>query len=277
MTRKPPYVLEAQNITITFGGLTAVNNVSLQVPYQSIISIIGPNGAGKTTFFNCISGFYSINSGIVLFQERPINGIPTDEIADMGISRTYQNIRLFSNMTVMENVMIGQQPRLHANCLDAVLQTYRNRREEKQSIQKASNLLEFVGLSAYADDLAKNLPYGAQRRVEIARALGNNPHLLLLDEPCAGMNPHETKAMIELINTLRSELKITIVLIEHDMKVVMNISDSILVLDHGERIAEGSPEEIQKDQRVIEAYLGSGTKNVIEKYSKRKSEKVHQS
>ena len=265
-----PYVLEAQHITINFGGLTAVDDVSLEVPFESIISIIGPNGAGKTTFFNCISGFYAMNNGTVLFQERPINGIPTDEIADLGISRTYQNIRLFTNMSVMENVLIGQQPRLHATCIDSIFQTYRNRREEHQSIQKASNILDFVGLSAYADDVAKNLPYGAQRRLEIARALGNNPHLLLLDEPCAGMNPHETAAMIDLIKTLRNDLKITIVLIEHDMKVVMNISDSILVLDHGEAIAQGNPDAIQNNQRVIEAYLGTGTENLVEKYSQRK-------
>jgi branched-chain amino acid transport system ATP-binding protein len=271
MTNKPSYVLEANHITINFGGLTAVNDVSLKVPFQSIISIIGPNGAGKTTFFNCISGFYTSDSGGVLFQDRPINGIPTDEVANLGISRTYQNIRLFTNMSVVENILIGQQPRLRSSCIDTILQTYRNRREEKQSIQKASNLLDFVGLGAYADDVANNLPYGAQRRLEIARALGNNPHLLLLDEPCAGMNPHETSAMIELINTLRSQLKITIVLIEHDMKVVMNISDSILVLDHGERIAQGTPDEIQSDQRVIEAYLGSGTENLVEKYSQRKA------
>ena len=183
------------------------------------------------------------------------NGIPTDEVANLGISRTYQNIRLFSSMSVIENILIGQQPRLRSNPVDAIFQTYRNRREEKQSIQKAANLLDFVGLTGYANELSKNLPYGAQRRLEIARALGNNPHLLLLDEPCAGMNPHESDAMIELINTLRSELKITIILIEHDMKVVMNISDHIVVLDHGEKIAEGTPEVIRHDQRVIEDTL----------------------
>ncbi len=264
-------ILEAQNITIHFGGLVAVNDVSLNVPYQSIISIIGPNGAGKTTFFNCITGFYTCDSGTVVYQERPINGIPTNEIANLGISRTYQNIRLFPNMSVVENVLIGEQPRLSVNSLDAIFHTVRNKREEKQSIQMACNLLEYVGLQQYGDDMAKNLPYGAQRRLEIARALGNNPHLLLLDEPCAGMNPHETEAMIELIRSLRSELKITIVLIEHDMKVVMNISDKILVLDHGEVIAHGNPEEIQANQRVIEAYLGSGTENLVEKYMERKA------
>lgn len=268
--RRHPYILETEDIIINFGGLTAVNNVNVQVPYQSIFSIIGPNGAGKTTFFNCISGFYKIDSGSVLFQGRPINGIPTDEVANLGISRTYQNIRLFSSMSVIENILIGQQPRLRSNSIDTIFQTYRNRREEKQSIQKAVNLLEFVGLSGYANDLARNLPYGAQRRLEIARALGNNPHLLLLDEPCAGMNPHESDAMIELINTLRSELKITIILIEHDMKVVMNISDHIVVLDHGEKIAEGAPEVIQNDERVIEAYLGAGTENLVAKYAQRK-------
>lgn len=274
MTTPSNYVLEADRITIKFGGLTAVNNVSLKVPFQSIISIIGPNGAGKTTFFNCISGFYAVDTGTVYFLKRPINGIPTDEVANMGISRTYQNIRLFTNLTVLENVLIGQQPRLKATSIDAMLNTLRNRREERQSIQKACNLLDFVGLNAYVDEVAKNLPYGAQRRLEIARALGNNPHLILLDEPCAGMNPHETTSMISLINTLRSELKITIVLIEHDMKVVMNISDSILVLDHGERIAQGTPEEIQCDQRVIKAYLGAGTENLVERYSRRKQEKA---
>lgn len=274
MTPTSNYVLEADRITIKFGGLTAVNNVSLKVPFQSIISIIGPNGAGKTTFFNCISGFYGVDTGTVYFLKRPINGIPTDEVANMGISRTYQNIRLFTNLTVLENVLIGQQPRLKATCIDAMLNTLRNRREERQSIQKACNLLDFVGLNAYVDEVAKNLPYGAQRRLEIARALGNNPHLILLDEPCAGMNPNETASMISLINTLRSELKITIVLIEHDMKVVMNISDSIMVLDHGERIAQGTPEEIQRDQRVIKAYLGVGTENLVERYSKRKQEKA---
>lgn len=268
--RHHPFILETEDIIINFGGLTAVNNVNVQVPYQSIFSIIGPNGAGKTTFFNCISGFYKIDSGSVLFQGRPINGIPTDEVANLGISRTYQNIRLFSSMSVIENILIGQQPRLRSNSIDTIFQTYRNRREEKQSIQKAVNLLEFVGLSGYANDLARNLPYGAQRRLEIARALGNNPHLLLLDEPCAGMNPHESDAMIELINTLRSELKITIILIEHDMKVVMNISDHIVVLDHGEKIAEGAPEVIQNDERVIEAYLGAGTENLVAKYAQRK-------
>lgn len=268
--RHHPYILETEDIIINFGGLTAVNNVNVQVPYQSIFSIIGPNGAGKTTFFNCISGFYKIDSGSVLFQGRPINGIPTDEVANLGISRTYQNIRLFSSMSVIENILIGQQPRLRSNSIDTIFQTYRNRREEKQSIQKAVNLLEFVGLSGYANDLARNLPYGAQRRLEIARALGNNPHLLLLDEPCAGMNPHESDAMIELINTLRSELKITIILIEHDMKVVMNISDHIVVLDHGEKIAEGAPEVIQNEERVIEAYLGAGTENLVAKYAQRK-------
>lgn len=265
-------ILETEDIIINFGGLTAVNNVNVKVPYQSIFSIIGPNGAGKTTFFNCISGFYKIDSGTVLFQGRPINGIPTDEVANLGISRTYQNIRLFSSMSVIENILIGQQPRLRSNPVDAIFQTYRNRREEKQSIQKAANLLDFVGLTGYANELSKNLPYGAQRRLEIARALGNNPHLLLLDEPCAGMNPHESNAMIELINTLRSELKITIILIEHDMKVVMNISDHIVVLDHGEKIAEGTPEVIRHDQRVIEAYLGAGTENLVVKYAQRKKQ-----
>lgn len=270
MNKKPNYVLEGKDITISFGGLIAVNNVSLKVPFQSIISIIGPNGAGKTTFFNCISGFYPCDSGTVFFQDRPINGIPTNEVANLGISRTYQNIRLFGSMTAIENVLIGEQPRLASSAGDAIFGTFKNRREERQSIQKASNLLDFVGLGNYADELARNLPYGAQRRLEIARALGNNPHLLLLDEPCAGMNPHETVAMIDLIRSLRSDLKITIVLIEHDMKVVMNISDSILVLDHGEDIAHGTPEEVQTNQRVIEAYLGSGTENLVAKYSERK-------
>lgn len=265
--------IETKQVSKIFGGLIAVKNVNLVVPEQAIASIIGPNGAGKTTLFNCISGYYDPEEGEILFYRTPIQGSPTYVVASMGIARTYQNIRLFGDMTGIENVMLGQYPRFKASWVDAVLSTHRERNEEKQAIEEGRRLLKFVGLEGLGDSLARNLPYGAQRRLEIARALANKPRLLLLDEPTAGMNPQETEKMTRFIRNLRDELGITIVLIEHDMNVVMGISDQITVLDYGEKIAEGKPKEIQSNQRVIEAYLGPDVTSLTKKYQLRKQQR----
>ena len=265
--------IETRQVTNQFGGLTAVKNVDLCVPEHAIASIIGPNGAGKTTLFNCISGYYVPEEGQILFYDTPIQGQPTYMVATLGIARTYQNIRLFGDMTAMENVILGQYPRFKANWLDAVLSTGRARKEEHQSIKEGRRLLKFVGLEGLGDHLARNLPYGAQRRLEIARALANKPRLLLLDEPTAGMNPQETEKMTRFIRSLRDELGITILLIEHDMNVVMGISDQITVLDYGTKIAEGKPREIQSNQRVIEAYLGPDVTSLTKKYQLRKRQR----
>jgi branched-chain amino acid transport system ATP-binding protein len=268
-----PVCIETKNVSKFFGGLTAVNNVNLVVSEQSIASIIGPNGAGKTTLFNCISGYYVPEQGDILFYGTPIQGQPTYQIAALGIARTYQNIRLFGQMTAIENVMVGQYPRFKAGWVDAILATRRERDEEKQAIEEGRRLLKFVGLEGLGDHLALNLPYGAQRRLEIARALANKPRLLLLDEPTAGMNPQETDQMTHFIRSLRDELGITILLIEHDMRVVMDISDQITVLDYGTKIAEGRAQEIQSNQRVIEAYLGPDVTSLTEKYQLRKKQR----
>lgn len=259
-------IIEAVQVSKHFGGLKAVNEVDLQIPQGSIYSIIGPNGAGKTTLFNCISGFYTPEFGQILYYGSPIQGMPTNFIASQGISRTYQNVRLFGNLTAMENVLIGLHNKLRSNWLDAVVHSPRYSRENTWSLQEAVRLLDFVGLKGYGDFLANNLPYGLQRRLEIARALANKPRLLLLDEPTAGMNIQETTDLTHFIKRLRDELKISIILIEHDMKVVMGISDQISVLDYGIKIAEGTPEEIQSNTRVIEAYLGPGGAALAEKY-----------
>lgn len=244
-----------------FGGLRALDSLSLEVCEGEIVALIGPNGAGKTTFFNCITGIYPPTTGDMLImppgkKEKRLNGLKPNRVTECGLARTFQNIRLFPNMTVLENVMIGRHCRMSAGIAGAIFRGPSTRKEEKEVVRDSYLILEKLGLTDFVNEFAMNLPYGAQRRLEIARAMATDPFLLLLDEPAAGMNPHETQELDELILWIRENENISILLIEHDMKLVMSLSDSIFVVDYGKKIAQGTPEEIQNNPAVIKAYLG---------------------
>jgi branched-chain amino acid transport system ATP-binding protein len=251
-------ILLAESVVKRFGGLVAVNRMDFNMERGRIFSIIGPNGAGKTTFFNTCSGIYKADEGRITFRGKRIERLSADRITAHRMARTFQNIRLFGGMTVVENIMVGAYTRLRQNPIEVLLRLKSFKAEEKKAESRAEELMEYVGVHRLGNELASNLPYGAQRRVEIARALASEPELLLLDEPTAGMNPAETEAAMALFRRLRDELGITILLIEHDMRVVMNVSERITVMDYGEKIAEGEPREIASNPRVIEAYLGRG-------------------
>ena len=261
MTENNDCVLDVRALSMNFGGLRAIDNVDLDVRRGEIVALIGPNGAGKTTFFNCITGIYNPSEGDVIAlppqgAQKRLNGLKPNKVTEQGLARTFQNIRLFPNMTALENVMIGRHCRTRSGILGAVLRGPGTRAEERDTVAKSYRLLQKVGLEPHVNELAKNLPYGAQRRLEIARAMATNPFLLLLDEPAAGMNPQETRELVELIIRIRDEDGISILLIEHDMKLVMSLSDRIFVVDYGRKIAEGTPQEIRDNPAVIKAYLG---------------------
>lgn len=251
-------LLQTTNVVKRFGGLTAVNKMTFSVDAGKIVSIIGPNGAGKTTFFNSLTGIYKPEEGQILFKDQSLIGFRPDEVAATGIARTFQNIRLFGSMTVIENILVGMHIQLKQGAVDTLFRSKKFNEEEKEAENRAKDLMAYVGLKNVGNELARNLPYGGQRRIEIARALAANPTLLLLDEPTAGMNPNESEDAIKLFRRIRDEKGITILMIEHDMRVVMGISEHITVMDYGEKIAEGSPQDIRSNQRVIEAYLGRG-------------------
>lgn len=249
-------LLQTTNVVKRFGGLTAVNRMNFVLEKGQIASIIGPNGAGKTTFFNTLTGIYTPEEGTIEFNGRTLIGLRPDQVAERGIARTFQNIRLFGSMTVLENILVGMHTQLKQSGIDALFRTKTFHGEEADAEQKAKDLMSYVGLKNVGNELARNLPYGGQRRIEIARALAASPTLILLDEPTAGMNPNETEEAIKLFRRIRDDKGVTVLLIEHDMRVIMNISERISVMDYGEKIAEGTPAQIRSNQRVIEAYLG---------------------